>query len=108
MSDAADWSLPRRRTPAAEPPSHSEKWSVSRTSNLFVVGLLLPILPPEPHGLLKVRVVLEYAECAPRVLFAHGGTWLAAQLCDLLFQLFHTLFKCLRHAAKISQCLHEF
>src|SRR5438874_5497917 len=77
-SDSADGSLARRRTPAAEPLSHSEKWSVSRTSNFFVVGLLLPILASEPHGLLKIRVVLKYAKRAPRVLFAHGGAWVAA------------------------------
>ena len=69
MSDVAGSSRDRSRPPATEPRSHSEKWSVSRTSNFFVVGLLLPILSPEPDGLLKIRVVLKYGECAPRVFF---------------------------------------
>src|SRR5438034_293088 len=38
-----------------------KKWSVSRTSNFFVVGLLLPILATKPNGLFEVWIVLEDA-----------------------------------------------
>ena len=79
-SDDADGPFPAWRSQvergdasqAAESRSHSEKWSVSRTSNLFFVGLLLPILSSEPDSFLELRVVLECAVRAPRILGTRG------------------------------------
>src|SRR5437763_15671923 len=43
--------------PASEGEPRAETWSVSRTSNLFFVGLLLPILASEPLGFTGYLVV---------------------------------------------------
>src|SRR5256885_17037449 len=85
------------RLPGSKSRSNSEKWSVSRTSNFFFVGLLLPILATKPNGLFKVWIVLEDANCPAPILLSSQAGWLGAQLSDLLLELFHTFFKRLRH-----------
>src|SRR5438093_11500258 len=63
----------KKQVPHSLSDCDSNEWSVSRTSNLFFVGLLFPIFASEPNGFLEVGVVLENAEGTPRVLFL-GGT----------------------------------
>ncbi len=41
-----------------------------RTSNFFLVGLLLPVIATKPNGLLKVWIVLEDANCPAPILFS--------------------------------------
>src|SRR6266478_9931139 len=96
------------RLPGSKSRSNSEKWSVSRTSNFFLVGLLLPILATQPNGLFKVWIVLEDANCPAPILLSRWAARLGAQLSDLLLELFHTFFKCLRHAGKIDHRFREF
>src|SRR5437016_13678326 len=84
-------------------------WSVSRTSNLFFVGLLLPILASEPLGFPRYLVVGHAANgAAPILLDGPQLEDLCAQLSDLLLEVFHAFFTCQRHAGKLSHCSPEF
>src|SRR5438105_3634517 len=95
--------------PASEGEPRAETWSVSRTSNLFFVGLLLPILASEPLGFPRYLVVGHSANgAAPILLDGPQLEDLCAQLSDLLLELFHAFFKCLRHAGKIDHCSRKF
>src|SRR5258708_7655399 len=94
--------------PASEGEPIAETWSVSRTSNLFFVGLLLPILASEPLGFPRYLVVGHAANGAAPILFEGPQLEdLRAQLSDLLLEVFHAFFKCLRHAGKIEHCSRE-
>jgi len=43
-------------------------WSVSRTSEAIVAGLLVPVLASESNGFLESRVVFEWV-----IILAFGG-----------------------------------
>src|SRR5437762_485316 len=95
--------------PTSEGDPSAETWSVSRTSNLFLVGLLRPILAAEPLGFPRYLVVGHGANgAAPILLDRPQLEDLCGQLRDLLLEVFHPAFKCLRHAGKIDQCSREF
>src|SRR5438552_7489072 len=95
--------------PASEGEPRAETWSVSRTSNLFFVGLLLPILASEPLGFPRYLVVGHAANgAAPILLDGPQLEDLCAQLSDLLLEVFHAFFKCLRQAGKIDHCSRKF
>src|SRR5436190_536557 len=102
MSGLAASSRARSRFPAAESRSHSEKWSVSRTSNLFFVGLLLSILASQPRRFFEIWIVLEHAVGSPGIFYS------GAYLSDPLLQLFDPLFERLRHNMKILHRLEHF
>src|ERR1051325_3148273 len=96
-------------SPASAEDPRVETWSVSRISNLFFVGLLLPILASEPLGFSRDLVVGHAADGAAPIL--HDGSQLEdlyAQIRDLFLEAFHTIFKCLRHAENIGQRHREF
>src|SRR3989442_7316791 len=80
----------------------AETWSVSRTSNLFIVGLLLAILPSEPFRLARQFVVRHGAHRSMPILSGRlQAKNLRAQLRNLLLQLLHPFFKCLRHGVRL-------
>jgi hypothetical protein len=69
---------------------------VSRTSNLFLVGLLFPVLATEPSRLSSHLVILKYAKCAAPVFLARSQIqYLCAQFREFFFQR-------LRHGGKIA------
>ena len=91
----------------AEP--SAETWSVSRTSNLVLVGLLLPILAPKAFCFARHIVTGHGSDNATPILRGWlQMEYLSAQLCDFILQFLNALFQCLRHAPNIALCLEDF
>jgi hypothetical protein len=86
----------------------AETWSVSRTSDLFLVGLLLPILATESLRLSRHLVVGHGADGAAPILLAWPQSkGLCRQFGYFLLQVFHAFFKRLRHAGNILHCAQD-
>ncbi len=92
----------RRRSPAAKPRSHSEKWSVSRTSNFLRVSLLFSIFPAASRSLFEVGVVSENAKGSRGILFPRGGTCALYEGSHFPLQSRHAFFQCLRHGDNMT------
>src|SRR3989442_12104217 len=83
--------------PTSEGEPSAETWSVSRTSNLFFVGLLLPILASQPGGFPRYLIIGHAANsAAPILLDGPQLEALRAQLTDLLLEAFQPFFQCVR------------
>ncbi len=75
---------------------------MSRTSNLFLVGLLVPVLASEPFRLSRYLVILQCANGAAPVLLAPSQIQhLSAQFREFSFQTFQAPFHRLRPGVKI-------
>jgi hypothetical protein len=70
--------------------------------------LLLPILATKPNGLFKVRIVLENPNGPAPILLSRKAGWVGAQLSELLLDVFHAFFKCLRHAGNLDHGCQGF